>query len=232
MPRGKPSKGWLREKEIVKTMGVKPLVMFGEPLIYSIKFSLGERRLPVQFFRDRQWRSRIRCWFSSHFGFYTPVVVLVKFYVSYQPLKTLKPLTDAQVASESIPAVHSWELADLEMSYLEALKFSLLTSYRQIVKLDMCKYYSKNPRTVMQILPWSHYVDLLDNYPDQTKSESLDKDGKRKGVQPKRKGHDADNEVRKKAVGRPRGSTLKRSSVNDRALCIPPPETLCEPYAS
>lgn len=214
------SKGWLKERAIIKNMGLKPIVMQGEPMIYSIKYSLGERRFPVQFFRNKQWRSKLRCWFSAYIGVNTPVAVLACFYVSPQLTRKTHQLSEEDIASEKVPALHSWELADLEMSYLEMLKYALLDNYRQIVKIDVCKFYSKNPRTLIQILPWYHYVELQDNHPYQAKSEGLGSAWEGKSIQSERERNGSPGKLCEKGPLRSGRVSAVGTPAGDSALCI------------
>ncbi len=220
------SKSWIREKELVRRMGLKPLVMAGEPMLYSIKYSLGERRFPVQFFRNKKWRSKIRCWFSAYISEHTAVAVIICCYVSPQFTATQPPLSQEEIESEQVPAVYSWELADLELSYLEMLKHALLKNYRQVTKIDICKFYSNNPRTLVQILPWCHYVNLQDNYPYQTKSESIYQAWERETIQSELQRYGSPSKVRKKSSKRPGGSTSVGPNAGDSALCLSATEEL------
>lgn len=134
-----------------------PLELPGEPLIYSIKYSIGQRIHSADFFRNTKWRSLLKCFFRSYYKTSVPVVVIVQFYVSPSPRKKIKP---SDVKKETVPAVSSYELCDYLLSFLEMLRGVLINSYRQIVKIETVKFYSANPRTVMKFIKWDDYVQL------------------------------------------------------------------------
>lgn len=144
--------------------------MGGEPLPFSILEKIGTRKRPLQFFRNKQWRSHLRCIFRVIWDTKTPVVVIATFYVS--PPDHVK-ISAKKLKEETIPAALSHELFEYGMTLLNMLNKALFYSYRQIVKLDMEKYYSNRPRTVLKYMTWNDYVDLQNYDPDQTQAESL-----------------------------------------------------------
>ena len=156
-----------RQKLLSKEGISAKLELPGEPLIYSIKYTLGSRTHSTQFFRDIKWKSLLKSFFRSFYNTNTPVVVLVRFYVSPPPSKSLRA-TDLR--KETIPAVFSYELCDYLLSFLEMLHHVLINSYRQIVKIDVEKFYSNNPRTVFQFMKWDEYVNLQNNNSVNAKS--------------------------------------------------------------
>lgn len=160
------------------------LVLPGEPLIYSIKYQIGERRRSVQFFRNEKWKSLLKCYFRSYYHTSIPVVVLVRFYVSPPSHVNVK---HRDLVKETVPAVHSFELCDYILSFIEMLHHVLINSYRQIVKFDVEKYYSDEPRTVFKFMKWEHYVDLQNNYTVHPESKRKRKDGEVWLLQPKLK---------------------------------------------
>lgn len=129
----------------------------GEPLAYSIKYPVGQRTRNANFFRNAKWASLLKCYLRAYLFTKTPVVVFVRFYVS--PPSNVK-IKASDLKKESIPAVLAYEVCDYTLSFLEMLHHTLINSYRQIVKLDVEKYYSNNPRTVFQFMKWDHYVHL------------------------------------------------------------------------
>jgi hypothetical protein len=132
----------------------------GEPLIYSIKYPVGQRSRYACFFRNEKFRSLFKCFFNSYLYTNTPVVVIVKFYVT--PFQKAK-LRSGDLKRENVPATFAYELCDYILSFQEMLFHVLINSYRQIVKLDAEKYYSSNPRTVFKFMKWDHYVNLQNN---------------------------------------------------------------------
>jgi hypothetical protein len=139
----------------------------GEPMIYSIKYEIGTRKRGAQFFRNMQWKSHLKTFFRSYHKTYTPVVILVRFYVTPQEEVKIKA---ADLKKESAPATFAYETCDYLLSFLEMLHHVLYNSYRQIVKVDVEKYYSSNPRTVFKFMKWDHYVHLSNHNPIHTKS--------------------------------------------------------------
>jgi hypothetical protein len=180
----------IKRDQVVKNMiaAGECLTLPGEPLIYSFKYCVAKRRLPMQYFRNKKFMSLVRCWFPRYLKKNAPVVLLVCFYVT--PFRDLDTkLTAEQIRSEKVPASMSWELVDITLSLMELMKHALLNSYRQIVKFDCMKFYSNNPRTVVQFLSWSNYVNVQDNNSLVTKAENLDTLRKTKSIQSKRKGN-------------------------------------------
>lgn len=134
----------------------------GEPNIYSIKLNIAKRMYSIQFFRNMKFKSILKCFFLSYLKTNTPVVIVVKFYVS--PPSHVK-VSKRELNKETVPAVNSWELCDYLLSFMEMLHHVLINSYRQIVKIDAEKFYSSNPRTVFKFMSWSHYVMLQNSNP-------------------------------------------------------------------
>ena len=129
----------------------------GEPLIYSIKERLSNRLDPKDHFRNRMHVPRLRCEFPAYFNPNSPVVLLVNFYVSPFPFADV---SEKAVKSEAV-AVHAYELCEYLLSFMEMLSKTLVSTYRQIVKIDCEKYYSKEPRTVVKFMSWSNYENVL-----------------------------------------------------------------------
>lgn len=162
------------------------LTLPGEPTIYSIKYSLRDRRLTVQFLRSCQWRSVLKSYFRSFMFKNQAVAVIVRFYVS--------PPEEEREAKkyrkDNCPAVYSYEICDYLLSFLEMLHHVLINSYRQIVKVDAEKFYSKDPRTEMQFMLWSEYEKLSNQNPVHAKSKGKrqNHDGGQGCVQPECEG--------------------------------------------
>jgi hypothetical protein len=165
----------IKRKKIEKKLGIGPriaedLVLPGEPMIYSPKYPIAKRTRGVQFYRNLQWSSLLKCWFQSCYNTKTPVIIIVRFYVS--PPSDLK-ISEKALKSERVPATKSHEICDYILSFQEMLMHVLFNSYRQVVRLDAEKYYSKNPRTVCQFMKWDTYVELqnMHTVPATTKSQ-------------------------------------------------------------
>lgn len=162
-----------------------PFVMREEPMIYSLKYSVGNRSTSVTAFRDKRYRSMLKCWFRYYNDHKTPVVILVRFYVS--PLSYVK-IDKKTLREEKTPAMRSHEMADYLLSLMQMLHMTLFGCYRQIVKVDCEKYYSDSPRTVLQFMSWNAYVKLLqDNNTAQAVTESLRPTGKIRRIQSPKK---------------------------------------------
>jgi len=131
-----------------------------------------------------KWKSLLKCFFRSYYRTNTPVVVVVRFYVS--PPSSVK-IKEADLRKETVPALFSYEICDYLLSFLEMLHHVLINSYRQIVKIDAEKYYSSNPRTVFQFMKWDHYENLPNRNTVHTKTKSFDPLGEAFPLQPKRK---------------------------------------------
>lgn len=165
----------IKQKRLLASGAVDmSLTLPGEPLIYSIKYNVGTRTRSVQFFRNEQWKSLLKCFFRSYQKTSTPVVVVVNFYVS--PPGHVK-VKSSDLVKECLPAVFSFELCDYLLSFLEMLHHVLINSYRQVVKIDVQKFYSSNPRTVFKFMSWDNYVKLQDNHSVNSKSQGISPNG-------------------------------------------------------
>lgn len=148
----------IRRKKLIEMFGHKmEITLPGEPLIYSIKERLSNRIDPKDHFRNRMHVPRLRCEFPAYFNPNSPVVLLVNFYVSPFPFADV---SEKAVKSEAV-AVHAYELCEYLLSFMEMLSKTLVSTYRQIVKIDCEKYYSKEPRTVVKFMSWSNYENVL-----------------------------------------------------------------------
>lgn len=174
-------KSIIKRQKILNAHANDEMTLPGEPLIYSIKFQVGRRAMPLNFFRDLKWRSMLKCQFPFYYKSHTPVVVLVKFFVS--PPSYID-VSAKQLKSEKVPAVHSFEVADYGLSFLEMLQKVLFNCYRQVVKIDIEKFYSANPRTVFKYMNWTTYVNLQSKHSRDAKAQTIDTPRKRACVQP------------------------------------------------
>lgn len=128
------------------------------PYIYSVAFKLGSRTTAASLWRKKAYNSLLRCQMPSYTRHLTPVVLLARFYV--EPNDQVK-VTAAQLRSEVVPALGSFEVVDYLLSLMEMLKGTLFHTYRQIVKVDAEKFYSHNPRTTFKFMSWENYVKML-----------------------------------------------------------------------
>jgi hypothetical protein len=167
------------------------LTLPGEPMIYCIKFPIGKRRLPMQYFRNKQFRSLLKCYFLSYYKTKVPVVALVRFYVT--PPDSVK-IKASDLRKENVPATFSYELCDYLLSFLEMLHHVLINSYRQFVKIDVEKFYSNKPRTVMKFMKWDHYVNIYPHHTTDAKSKSKRTNRKVRTVQPSCPGNGANEQ--------------------------------------
>lgn len=138
-------------------------------MLYSIKYELGCRVRGGQYFRNLQWRSMLKCHFESFPTHPQPVVVLVTFYTAPP---SFVQFNKGELESDEVPALHAFELAEYMLSFLEMLHGVLFKSYKHVVKIDMEKFYSNNPRTVMRFMRWSDYVCLQNSYPVGAETQS------------------------------------------------------------
>lgn len=183
-------KSRINRKKILNPNLSHELEIPGEPLIYSVKHRAGKRTHAVPYFRNMQWKSLLKCYFTSYYCSRTPVVILVRFYVS--PPSYVKVAAE-DLRRESTPAVTSFEVCDYVLSFLEMFHHVLINSYRQVVKLEVDKFYSARPRTVFKFLKWSDYVELQNNNTLHTQPESFHTPGKvRQQVQPLEPGNAKD----------------------------------------
>ena len=197
-------------------------VMEGEPLIYSLRSDPGGRRHSMIFFKTRQWRSMLKCFFRAYMKSSIPVVLIVKFYVSPPDNTTV---TKRRIKKEIVPAVNTWEICDYLLAFLQMLFQVLFTTYRQIVKIDAEKFYSNNPRTVFKFMSWEHYVVLQDKDFTHPKGKSFREDANEQMVQPKRKRNGTNNK-RDKGTVAPGLSDAARPNHDDHALS-PTCEKVC-----
>lgn len=153
-------------KRIIAAQGIVPegynyeMTLPGDPMIYSIKYQVGNRAVHGQLLRNKKFSSMIKCHFKARNGPKEGVVILVKFFVA--PI-TEGVCTFKELQSEKVPAVHSFEMCDYLLSFQEMLFNVIFRSYKQIVKIDAEKFYSNNPRTVFKFMTWEHYVYFRDN---------------------------------------------------------------------
>ncbi len=184
----------IREQRILASGAVEAeLTLPGEPLAYSIKYPIGQRTRGINFFRNMKWASLLKCWFRAYRKSKIPVVVIVRFYVTPPSSVNLKR---SEVSSEAIPAVYAYEVCDYVLSFIEMLQHVLINSYRQIVKLDVEKYYSSNPRTVFKFMSWDHYVKLQSMHTVHAEGKSKLAAGEVLSVQSEPRRHVKDSPIR------------------------------------
>jgi|GEM_PF-2798789 hypothetical protein len=193
----------------------RPLVLEGDPLIYSVKCPAGQRTRGLQYFRNKQWKPFLTTHFRSLRSQDVPVVVLLKFFI--KPPEGVK-VPKAALSQESAPAVKPFELCEYILSFLEMIRGVLITAYKQIVKIDAVKLYSDNPRLEVKIMRWNEYVNMQNNNSNDTKAESLGKDESRPGVQSKLGGHGKSHKARKGTVSGQADAALEGAVAGDSAL--------------
>ncbi len=208
----------IKQNKMLNEVVGRPLEIPGEPMIYSIKYPVGQRTRGVQFFRNMKWKSLLKTYFRSFYRTNIPVVLIVRFFVS--PPDGVK-VSDKVLRQESLPAVMSYELSDYTLSFLEMLHHVLFNSYRQVVKIDAEKFYSDNPRTEVKFMKWDEYVKLQGSNTNNAETKSLGADVKRKSLQPKRKGNAASNKLRTEEVLRNAHAAAEGAAAGDSALRSP-----------
>lgn len=147
-----------------------PFVIEGEPLIYSIKYPLGTRHHPPQYWANKANFSKLRCWFRR-FRESWPLVLIVTFYVS--PFRDSVKLTKKELKEEKTPALRAWEVCDYLLSLLEMLRLPILQNYTQVVKIEANKVYSGAPRTVFQLMRYEDWEYFYSKHPFYTKAKSF-----------------------------------------------------------
>jgi Holliday junction resolvase RusA-like endonuclease len=202
-----------------------PLVLPGEPMIYSIKYNIGSRTRSIQFFPDMKWKSLLKSFFRSYYKTSVPVVVVVTFFVSPPEHVNIK---QADLKKETVPAVHFYEVCDYLLSFLEMLHHVLINSYRQVVKVEVQKFYSAEPRTVFQFMKWEHYVNVKDNNTIHTESKASVRGKGNFFYNPSTKGMLRTREYVRKHVEQhyPSQTVLTGSTTCDSPLQIPAPLSL------
>lgn len=144
----------------------------GEPMIYSIKYPIGNRSRASQYFRNMKWKSLLKCFFKSYYRTSTPVVVIVRFFVT--PPESVN-ISFKDLSKEATPAVFAYEVCDYLLSFLEMLHHVLINSYKQVVKVEVDKFYSNNPRTVFKFMKWDQYVELQNKNSTHSESQVVSK---------------------------------------------------------
>lgn len=212
----------IKQKQILDSGAVDAVLSLpGEPMIYSIKYCLKDRRTSVQFLRNMQWKSMLKCFFMSYYRTKIPVVLIVRFYVTPP---SYDKVSKSDLKKETVPATRSFEIFEYLLAFIEMLMHVLINSYRQIVKIDAEKYYSNNPRTDFKFMKWDHYVYLQNNDTENTKSKVFLANRAVWTVQPKRKRNEPDPKSRKERARNIRGEdipTVFRSPSCDSSLPNP-----------
>lgn len=174
-----------------KKLKNQAIIVDEEPLIYSFKYSLNMRKLPVHHFKKKQWTGVLRSLADASYYTTTPMVLFVTFYVSPPEDEVI---SQSALKREKTPAVMSYELCDYLLSFMEMLYKVLIASYRQIVKVDMEKFYSDKPRTEFRLIRYKIYKskdsNAKDKDTDNTEGESEPEVNNRQEIQPQRKGHE------------------------------------------
>ena len=206
-------KSRIRYSNLMKIISKYQLVMPGEPMIYSVKFKIGARQHERQYFEKKKWASILRCVFPSFWKTQTPVVLIATLYVSPPPYVKV---TESQLKLERTPAVHSFELADYYLFLADMIIHNLVNSHRQVVKIDITKFYSKKPRTILKFLSWSNYVKLQNGDTLDPETESLRNDDskrrKKKLCEHVLCGNDKNKKLCKESVKRSGRTSIHRTA--------------------
>lgn len=191
------------------------LTMPGEPLIYSIRYSLGCRLNTAQYFQTKQFFSILKSVFLRSSDKKIPVVVIARFFV--RPPSDFPSMSDKQL--EKIPAVEAYEVCDYLLHLLEIIRPPLLGSYRQVVKIETDKYYSNEPRIELKVMRYCDYENLYDRNTVLATSKSFDKaKHSRRKIQPKRQANAQDKGVCAKATRRCRTAANEGTGASDCSL--------------
>lgn len=212
----------LLEKKMHKALTQK-MELPGEPHVWSIQFPFDNRQLPGRYFNRKMFASLIKCHFPAYWKDKTPVVVIVRFYVS---APEAEGIGKRALNAEKTPAVKTHELCDYLIHFLYLLHNVVISNYRQIVKIDAEKYYSSNPRTVFQFMRKETYDAIENNHPLYASSEEKRTPRIKKLVQPECAWDEATVRVRQDEVtGRwiPNANIPKPSVARDHALQAPSP---------
>lgn len=192
------------------------MVLPEEPLIYSVKYAVGKRQYPEDVFRNKRFGSMLKCYFQAMRNKKTPLVLIITFFVN--PPKSAK-VSAKQMKSETMPAAQSYELCDYLLSFLEMIYYKILYSYKTLVKIDMMKFYSNNPRTVFKFMKWENYVMLQNNHSLHTKTKGicpLDEEGL---LQSECQGHVKNEKLHQKSIDEfSRTYPVERSVASDSAI--------------
>lgn len=206
----------IKQRTILNKVIARPLEIPGEPMIYSVKYPVGQRTHHVNYFRNMQWKSLFKAQFRAFHNTNIPVVLILRFFVS-PPSGMVVSRKD--LSKESLPAVKGYELVDYVLSFEEMLLYVLINSYKQIVKLDCIKFYSSNPRTEVKFMLWDEYVKLQSDNTNDPKTKSLRKKQSGNVLQPKRKGNGSISKVRTGEVLRKAHAATEGTAACDSALC-------------
>lgn len=187
----------------------------GDPYIYSVKYKIGSRQKSLLTLRNENWGPILESMLAPCLSCRKPVVLKVIFYVSPN---SYAQVTDEELSNEKTPAVQPYELCEYLLSLMELLYGVLISSYKQIVKLEIEKYYSSNPRTVFNFLRWDEYVraiTLEDSL--HTKAEDHSEAQPADVLQPVGEVYGKDARVRAQPP-RLRASALRKPATSRRAL--------------
>lgn len=200
----------IRKKKILKLIADSEMTLPGEPMIYSIKLPVGKRILTGQHFRNKKFSSIIRCHFTSYYLTHTPVVLIVKFYVS--PPEKVK-ISKYMLKHEKQMASHTYEICDYLLSFMEMLLHALIGSYRQIVKVDAEKIYSDNPRTVFKFMSWEAYAKFEAKNTNNTEAKSINTLEQVGSIQPEQQRHETSHAISNKSSRRRQSQVIPRPPI-------------------
>lgn len=166
----------------------RSMLLRGEPLLYSLKQPEGYEKdrfalKNLKKLRLKQFFGAIRSTFMAELDQKTPVVFIIKLFVSPHPCV---PVDHKDVISEKTPAVGTYELCEYLLSFLELMRDTLYSSHRQICAIEIEKHYSLKPRIEFQYMRYPSYVELKNDHRRYTQAKMLSKLREKWLVQQKR----------------------------------------------
>ena len=86
--------------------------------------------------------------------------------------------------SEKTPAVDAYEICDYLLELMDYLVGVLYHSHRQVCKICIEKYYSLDPRLVLNYVSWEDYGKLCSKNPHEPFAEAFREGGSRRRMEP------------------------------------------------
>ncbi len=203
-------KRYERETGIVPPGFKYKMTIPGEPMIYSTRIHISNRkRHDAQYFRNKSVKGMLKARFPAYKKDSMPVVLIATFYL--EPLFD-RCATNKELNADSKPACRCFELPEYILSLMEMIRPVLMFTYKQIVKIDVEKFYSNNPRTVLQFMSWEHYVYFRDKDTLNPETESVPKKRKVGSLQPVCEGNESPKKVRGRKPRQPQADEGASSS--------------------
>lgn len=132
----------------------REFVIPGEPMIFSMKYMIGDRHLTSDVFRNQAFFSILKSSLPAYTKPDTPLSLEITFFVSPPNNQDIDPKA---CKSDKVHAVRSFELCDYLLSFQEMLMSCLIKTYKQFCHISAKKFYSNNPRTSFRIAPYARY---------------------------------------------------------------------------